>query len=84
MATRHESLEDFLTRRIATEEKINPDEVTVEYIHEQRKKRYYPNTRYNIGSDYSGYIHTGLKFLTGVEIEEIKKGADRFIKSFKE
>jgi hypothetical protein len=80
MATQHESLDDFLVRRIAEEEGVSPDEITVEYIHEQRKKRYYPTTRYNIGSDYSGYIHTGLRFLTGQEIEEIKKRADRFIK----
>jgi hypothetical protein len=71
------TLEELLTRLIATQEGIRQDEVTVEYIHEQRKQHLYPTIRYDIGTEYGGYSTEGLKFFTQDELEDIEQQVDR-------
>ncbi len=63
-----EGLDTFLTNLIAKKEGISPEEVTIEYIHEQREKKIYPNTRYECGS--------GLTSYTRKELEEIQEKVD--------
>lgn len=72
-------LEVLITRLIAEQEGIPEEKVTVEYIREQREKRFYPNTRYNIGSDYGGYDAVGLKFSTIQELLDLESRADKFL-----
>jgi len=66
-------LEDLFNGLIAEKDGIQKSEVTVEYIKKQREKKFYPTTRYNIGTDYGGYDHTGLKFMTRQEIDNLIK-----------
>lgn len=68
-----ETLGVFLDRLIAARDGIRPEEVTLRYIHEQREKRLYPATRYEIGSSYGGYTIAGLRFLTLNEYKEIEE-----------
>jgi len=70
------SLDEYLTSLIAAEDGVSPETVTVEYIREQREHRFYPSTRYNIGSSYGGYDGTGLKFLTQEEFEALDQRLD--------
>ena len=67
-----ESLDEKLTRLICEHEGISPDELTIDYIHKQREKRFYPNTRYDLDSIYGGYSTIGLKVYTLNELNEIK------------
>jgi len=69
----NESLDAKLTRLICEEEGIPPEELTVSYIHEQREKRFYPTTRYDVDSDYGGYSTVGLKVFTGKELSELRR-----------
>lgn len=70
------SLDDLLRKLIAAQEGIDPEQVTVEYIRKQRERRFYPSTRYSIGSKYGGYDSTGLIFLTREELEAIERRVD--------
>jgi len=77
-----ESFESLLLRLIAEKEGIEPKEVTISYIHQQREKRFYPTTRYDIGTEsYGGYDSTGLTFFTEKEFEQIEEEVDRFLKN---
>jgi len=81
MAEMGKNLDSVFTRLIAEKEGIQPDKVTVAYIHAQREKRFYPKTRYNIGTEYSGYNTTGLKILTSNEFDEIEDRVDKFLQA---
>ena len=76
-----EALDYHLKCLIAEKEGIKPEEVTTDYILEQRRTRLYKTTRYDIGSDYGGYDLTGLKVYTGNELDDLEKQADDFFGS---
>lgn len=63
-----ESLEDYLNRLIAEKDGIKPEEVTVEYIRQQREKRF-NDLRYDCPE--------GLICFTGNEWNKIEKIADK-------
>ncbi|MBR9701426.1 hypothetical protein GOV13_00725 [Candidatus Pacearchaeota archaeon] len=64
-------LETFFINEIAKIDGVKPEEVTVEYIRQQRVKRIYPNTRFK-----PGY---GLYSFTGNEWDKIEVLADEFM-----
>ena len=49
------SLNDVLNRLIAEQDRINPNEVTVEYIRRQRENRLIDNPFENINWEWFGY-----------------------------
>jgi hypothetical protein len=67
---KEETLDQLLTRLIAKKDNISEEQVTLEYIRQQRKEEFYPTTRYNVSSSYGGYCSHHLKFLTRQEIDE--------------
>ena len=68
-----ETLEQYLTRLIAAHEGIQPSQVTLEYIRNQREKLVYPDTRYDTCSNYGGYRNDGLEVLTRSEVEQLEQ-----------
>ncbi|MFH1787224.1 MAG: hypothetical protein ABH811_00305 [archaeon] len=54
-----------LKNLIAKAEGINPEDVTVTYIHEQREKNIYPNVRYDCPEE--------LILMTRNEFDELEK-----------
>ena len=71
-----EPLEQWITRLIADREGIEPREVTLDYIQREREKRFYPRSRYAVGTDYGGYNAHGLEVLTREEIAAIEEEVD--------
>lgn len=65
-----QELDRFFREKIAERDQIPADEVTTEYIRKERERKFYPNLRYDIGSNYGGYSGVGLHFSTRHEIEE--------------
>jgi hypothetical protein len=79
MAAVAKDLDSLFTRLIAEKENIPPEKVTVDYIHEQRKRRFYRKIKYKEGTEYSGYNTIGLSFLSGDEFDEMDKKINRFL-----
>jgi hypothetical protein len=53
MRNEGENIWDYLTRLIAEHDGVKPEEITVEYMHEQRVRKIYP--RYGIHNSCSLY-----------------------------
>lgn len=64
-----EGLEKYFERLIAKKESVRPEDVTEEYIRNERSRKIYPVVRYDIDSNYGGYCSTGLMVLTRDEIK---------------
>ena len=75
-----ETLDGLLTHIIAEKDGVSEAEVTVEYIRQQRSKRFYPTTKYNIGSSYGGYNHGQLESLNRQEIDRLIERANEPVK----
>ena len=75
-------LEEKLTKLIARDFGISPEEVTPEYIHNWREKNIYPKARYEFDGKYGGYLYAGLEVLTPAEIEAIVKASEDFLAQF--
>jgi len=73
------SLEQMLKTLIANRERIMPEQVTLEYIREQRRHRFYRVTRYNIDSPSGGYSTIGLDVFTCEELNHIQRQIDEEI-----
>jgi len=76
-----QELDAYVTKMIASREGVKPENVSVRYIHEQREQHIYKTKRYDVGSSYGGYDVTGLKVLTGMELEAMEIRADKFLNS---
>lgn len=76
------NLGQYLTQLIAAADAVRPEEVTPEYIHEQRETRIYPHVRYNLGSDYGGYCSDGLEFLTVEEFNRLRQEIDSYLNGY--
>jgi hypothetical protein len=76
---REEKLDSLLISLIAKHDHINASEVTMDYIIEQREKKFYPVKRYEYGSRFGGYDDIGLYIFTGKELERIDKLAESFL-----
>jgi len=77
-----QEVDSLLSRLIAEKEGIYSEQVSVKYIHEKREKVLYKIKRYDICSTYGGYDLTGLKVLTGNELDEIEARTETFLCSF--
>ena len=66
-----ESLDTLLRELIAAQDDVRPEEVTLDYIREQREKRFYPSVRYDTDSRYGGYNSRRLRSLTRDELDEV-------------
>jgi len=55
---------------------VNPQDITVEYIRSERRRRLYPKIRYKIHSPYGGYGHSGVRSVTREEIAAIAKDVE--------
>jgi len=75
MMRKGENIETYLTRLISEADGVRPEEVTVEYIRQQREKRIYPDTRFE-PTDY------GLFSFTRRELDKIEMLADEFMRNF--
>lgn len=65
-------LNEYLKNLIAKKDCVKPEEVTLQYIHNQREKRIYPNTRYD--------CPIGLKSFTRNELEQLEEAVDNYMK----
>ena len=72
-------LDRIFRERIAELDGVKPEEVTVEYIRQQREKRIYPDARFNI---YSSYVcgGIGLAHFTRNELNRVERGVDEIMK----
>lgn len=70
------TLEQKLKSLIAKDLGVSPDEVTPEFIHEQRKRL--KNVRMVFESKYGGHRSEGLKVLSKEDIETNHKIAEAF------
>lgn len=75
-------LEEKLTKLVAKEFGISPDEVTIDYIHRWRESSIYPAANFDFNGKYGGYRHAGLEVLTTNEIEAIIKTSEDFLAQF--
>jgi hypothetical protein len=66
-------LEELLQELIAAQDGVRPQDVTVDYIQNQREKRFYPNTRNDGDSKYGGYNSRRLRFLSRNEFDAISE-----------
>jgi hypothetical protein len=66
-----ENLEEKLNKLISEKAGISQDEVTNDWIMEQREENIYPTAKPSISSKKGGYIREHLKFLTQVDCENI-------------
>ena len=72
MKRKGESLDSYLTRKIVEMDGVEPEDVTVEYIRQQREKKIYPNTRYDVPE--------GLISLTRNEWNRLEAHVDEIMK----
>ena len=66
---------------IARDLRIDPSEVTPEFIHEWRQKHLYPNAQHGLNAKYGGYNTSGRRILSLSEIKALRESAERFIQS---
>ncbi|MGB5834987.1 MAG: hypothetical protein WBG92_23795 [Thiohalocapsa sp.] len=60
----NETLDAYLTRIIAADNDVTQDEVTSEWISEQREKTIYPSARFRKTSVVGGKLTNGLRSLS--------------------
>lgn len=70
-------MEEFLNQLIARTEGIRPEDVTSEYMRLQREWRFYPDMRYDIGSDPGMLNIQPPKFLTEHEMDAVEEHVER-------
>ena len=75
-AHRGEPLAQFFCALIAARDDVPVEEVTLDYIREQREKRVYPTARYEVHSTYGGAQQHDLRQLTRQEVEKILAAND--------
>lgn len=75
------TLEKKLDALIAREDHVQPEDVTLEYIRNQRKKNV--NLKYDFSTQYGGYNHKGEKVLSPAESSALVAAGYRFLALFK-
>jgi hypothetical protein len=75
------TLEKKLDALIAREDHVQPEDVTLEYIRNQRKKNV--NLKYDFSTQYGGYNHKGEKVLSPAESSALVATGYRFLALFK-
>jgi len=61
---------------IAQQDHIKPEDVTLEHIHEKRRKNV--DVKYDFSTRYGGYVQSAKRVLTPAQTTEIVKAAYRF------
>lgn len=65
------SLHELFVSLIAQNANVSKEEVTEDWIMEQREKNIYPDARWATDSNYGGYSCRGMKVLTKREVSDI-------------
>ncbi len=74
------SLEGFFKERIAVLNGVRPEEITPDYIEKRRAELYQqPGYRIEFPTNYGGYNTIGLRTPTPLELDEMARGAGRFL-----
>ncbi len=68
-----ERADELLKRLIASQDGVQPEEVTIAYMRQQRAQTFYPNSRYAPGLNRSEYDTPTMQFLSQEEFEAIKR-----------
>ena len=74
-------LERKLKELIAEDLNVSPEEVTAEFIHQQRE-RLSPQIQLVLDTNYGGYSALGLKVLSDEEIKSNQEEAEAFLADF--
>jgi hypothetical protein len=75
------TLEKELDELIARQEKVRPDQVTLELIRDKREAEVYPNARLDFATNYGGHILTG-RFYGVAEAKTAVERAYKFLARF--
>jgi hypothetical protein len=77
------TLEKKFDALIAQQDHVQPEDVTLEHIREQRdKSESYANTKPDCSTRYGGYVRTSGRLLSPSETIEMVRAAYRFLASF--
>ena len=77
------TLEKKLDALIAQQDHVQPEDVTLEHIREQRdKSESYANAKLDLSTRYGGYVRTSGRLLSPAETIAMVRAAYRFLASF--
>ncbi len=77
------TLEKKLDALIAQQDHIQPEDVTLEHIREQRDKSLeYANAKYDFSTRYGGYVRASARLLTPSQTREVVLAAYKFLGGF--
>ena len=77
------TLEKKLVALIAQHDHIQPEDVTLEHIRDQRKTdKSYDNANYDFSTRYGGYVRASRRVLTAAQTREIVRAAYQFLARF--
>jgi len=77
------TLEKKLDNLIAQQDHIQPEDVTLEHIREQRRKNpLYAENEYDTSSRYGGYVRTNARLLTQLQTHRMVIAAYKFLADF--
>ena len=78
------TLEKKLDALIAQQDHIQPEDVTLEHIREQRDKNpsYAANVRYDFSTRYGGYVRASARLLTPSQTRDVVRAAYQFLSGF--
>ena len=77
-------VERTIREMIAARAHISPEEVTADYIEEQRRVKIYAKGAFSTRSRFGGYHIERLRILSADLIEENRRRADAFLSQFKD
>jgi hypothetical protein len=75
-------LDQEITRLIARDLKVKPEEITPEFIQKWRDDHLYPVANVDLTTLYGGYNAAGRRVLTCAEVKSDREQADRFFSRF--
>jgi hypothetical protein len=77
------TLEKKLDALIAQQDHVQPEDVTLEHIREQRdKSQSYADAKPDFSTRYGGYVLTSGRLLSRAETTEMVRSAYRFLATF--
>lgn len=77
------TLEKKLDALIAQHDHIQPEDVTLEHIRDQRKNdKSYANAKYDFSTRYGGYVRASRRVLTAAQTNDIVRSAYQFLARF--
>jgi hypothetical protein len=77
------TLEKKLDVLIAQQDHIQPEDVTLEHIREQRDKNpQYAHAKYDFSTRYGGYVRPGARLLNPAQTRDVVLAAYKFLAGF--